>query len=269
MLYRKAKINEMFLNYKRTLVKNPGYGSCHLRQNKLQHFLHFNWQFFIIKILRGTLLPSLCGNNLNFKLISNYFSSSDLMCSTQQIFFFRGHTKRVVTLCMSPTDDSFLSGSLDKTIRLWDLRSPNCQGLMQLAGRPVAAFDPEGLIFAAGINSESVKLYDLRSFDKGPFSSFKLQSEFFFCQCLIRVDLSLGLNCCHLFDNQIIFSTAACFNQTFISFKLSKVCSVLEDIYNYMFVHFKLFIERIPSSVVFPHISSFFPLNCKIEQKCF
>lgn len=93
------------------------------------------------------------------------------------ISYFRGHTKRVVTLCMSPTDDSFLSGSLDKTIRLWDLRSPNCQGLMQLAGRPVAAFDPEGLIFAAGINSESVKLYDLRSFDKGPFSSFKLNSE--------------------------------------------------------------------------------------------
>ncbi len=29
-----------------------------------------------------------------------------------------------------------------------------------------APFDPEGLIFAAGINSESLKLYDLRSFDK-------------------------------------------------------------------------------------------------------
>jgi len=37
---------------------------------------------------------------------------------------------------------------------------------MHLPGRPVAAFDPEGLIFAAGINSESLKLYDLRSFDK-------------------------------------------------------------------------------------------------------
>jgi COMPASS component SWD2 len=35
---------------------------------------------------------------------------------------------------------------------------------MHLSGRPVAAFDPEGLIFAAGINSECVKLYDLRSF---------------------------------------------------------------------------------------------------------
>ena len=37
---------------------------------------------------------------------------------------------------------------------------------MHLSGRPVAAFDPEGLIFAAGINSEMLKLYDLRSFDK-------------------------------------------------------------------------------------------------------
>lgn len=82
------------------------------------------------------------------------------------IRYFPGHTKRVVCLCMSPVDDSFLSGSLDKTIRLWDLRSQSCQGLMQMPGRPVASFDPEGLIFAAGINSEMIKLYDLRSFDK-------------------------------------------------------------------------------------------------------
>lgn len=48
---------------------------------------------------------------------------------------------------------------------------------MHVSGRPTAAFDPEGLIFAAGINSESVKLYDLRSFDKGPFATFKLGME--------------------------------------------------------------------------------------------
>lgn len=65
---------------------------------------------------------------------------------------------------MSPVDDIFLSGSLDNTIRLWDLKSANCavsidfslliligaasslsllKGLMHLNGRPVANFDPE------------------------------------------------------------------------------------------------------------------------------
>ncbi|XP_071960836.1 WD repeat-containing protein 82-like [Antedon mediterranea] len=93
------------------------------------------------------------------------------------IRYFPGHTRKVVSLSMSPIDDSFLSSSFDKTIRLWDLRSPNCQGMMQLQGRPVAAFDPEGLIFACGINSEMIKLYDLRSFDKGPFTTFRLQQD--------------------------------------------------------------------------------------------
>lgn len=40
------------------------------------------------------------------------------------------------------------------------------QGLMQLQHKAIAAFDPEGLIFAAGVNSEHIKLYDLRSYDK-------------------------------------------------------------------------------------------------------
>ena len=37
---------------------------------------------------------------------------------------------------------------------------------MHLNGRPVASYDPEGLIFAAGIDSRQLKLYDLRTFDK-------------------------------------------------------------------------------------------------------
>ena len=37
---------------------------------------------------------------------------------------------------------------------------------MHLNGRPVTSFDPEGLIFAAGIESRQLKLYDLRTFDK-------------------------------------------------------------------------------------------------------
>lgn len=34
---------------------------------------------------------------------------------------------RVVSLCMSPKNDSFMSGALDHTVRLWDLRTNVCQ----------------------------------------------------------------------------------------------------------------------------------------------
>ena len=34
---------------------------------------------------------------------------------------------RVVALAMSPINDTFISGSLDDTVRLWDLRSNACQ----------------------------------------------------------------------------------------------------------------------------------------------
>lgn len=92
--------------------------------------------------------------------------------------YFPGHTKKVNSLCLSPIDDTFISGSYDKTIRLWDLRSPNCQGIMHVTGsRPIAAYDPEGLIFGVGVNSDTIKLYDVRSFDKGPFSNFKFAPE--------------------------------------------------------------------------------------------
>ncbi len=37
---------------------------------------------------------------------------------------------------------------------------------MHLNGRPVVSVDPEGLIFAAGVDSRQLKLYDLRTFDK-------------------------------------------------------------------------------------------------------
>ncbi|TMS19686.1 WD repeat-containing protein 82 [Larimichthys crocea] len=89
------------------------------------------------------------------------------------IRYFPGHTARVIALSMSPVDDTFISGSLDKTIRIWDLRSPNCQGLTNPLGKPVCSFDPDGLIFAAGVESQAIKLYDVRAFDKGPFASFE------------------------------------------------------------------------------------------------
>lgn len=68
----------------------------------------------------------------------------------------------MVSLCVSAVENTIASGSLDKSIRFWDLRSANCQGLINVKGNPMAAFDPDGLVLAAGVNSDTLMLYDLR-----------------------------------------------------------------------------------------------------------
>lgn len=78
----------------------------------------------------------------------SYRQPTDRLCD------FRGH---VLNLCYL---------KLLEDINIDFLFSCFIKGLMHVNGRPVAAFDPEGLIFAAGVDSEMVKLYDLRSFDK-------------------------------------------------------------------------------------------------------
>ena len=48
--------------------------------------------------------------------------------------FFKGHTDRVVALEMSPKEDTFASASADDTVRLWDLRTTDCTGVIRFAG---------------------------------------------------------------------------------------------------------------------------------------
>jgi len=88
--------------------------------------------------------------------------------------YFNGHRDRVVSLSMSPVDDTFLSAALDHEIRLWDLRSNACQGLLRRNGRPVVSYDPTGLLFAVASDINTIKLYDVRTFDRGPWSTFQL-----------------------------------------------------------------------------------------------
>ncbi|KZT07698.1 WD40 repeat-like protein [Laetiporus sulphureus 93-53] len=90
--------------------------------------------------------------------------------------YFKGHKGKVISLEVSPVDDGFMSGSLDKTLRLWDLRTPTCRGLLNLPSSPVVAYDASGLVFAVGVNHYSrILLYDQANFDKAPFLVITLE----------------------------------------------------------------------------------------------
>lgn len=89
--------------------------------------------------------------------------------------YFKGHTDAVVGMEMSPKDDCFATASIDRTARIWDLRTTNCQGMIPLsAGRPAVSFDNQGLVLAAAVDGGSVKLFDVRGYAKGPFTTFKI-----------------------------------------------------------------------------------------------
>lgn len=52
---------------------------------------------------------------------------SSYICTFVMVVMFCNLFCRVVSLCMSPINDSFMSGSLDHSVRIWDLRVNACQ----------------------------------------------------------------------------------------------------------------------------------------------
>lgn len=117
----------------------------------------------------NTVIHTSTKNNANNDTI-RYLSLHD----NKYIRYFVGHKDKVTSLGLSPVNDMVLSASRDMSVRLWDLRSPNCSGVVQANDNTAAAFDPKGLVFAVGVGSE-IKLYDVRKFDKGPFDTFSVR----------------------------------------------------------------------------------------------
>jgi len=71
-------------------------------------------------------------------------------------------------MAMHPLNDTFLSGSLDDKICLWDFRTAQCEAMIQIANVPSIAFDPTGATFAVAFDNRQVRIYDVRHFQRGP-----------------------------------------------------------------------------------------------------
>jgi COMPASS component SWD2 len=86
--------------------------------------------------------------------------------------YFTAHTSPVTCVALSPGSDGFLSCD---TVCLWDLKSRNPTGKLKLATPYLAAYDPSANVMAiASQSTSSILLYDVRNFDKAPFSTFEV-----------------------------------------------------------------------------------------------
>src|SRR5687768_12836468 len=74
-----------------------------------------------------------------------------------------GHTSWVRTVAFSPDGKLLASGSLDKSISMWDVKTG--KSTASLTGHTDAvnsvAFSPDGKLLASGSQDDSTKLWDL------------------------------------------------------------------------------------------------------------
>lgn len=102
-----------------------------------------------------------------------YLSAHD----NSYICYFRGHEAPVTAIEVCPSNDTFMTCSLDNTLRFWSLNTPTATGILNLKGVQTCAFDPSASVIAvASPASQTVLLYDYRNYDKPPFATFDLQA---------------------------------------------------------------------------------------------
>ncbi|MCD9645160.1 hypothetical protein HAX54_033881 [Datura stramonium] len=90
--------------------------------------------------------------------------------------YFKGHRDRVVSLSLCSRKEYFISGSLDRTVLLWDQRAEKCQGLLRVQGRPATAYDEQGVVFAIAFGGY-IRMFDTRYYENGPFEIFSVGGD--------------------------------------------------------------------------------------------
>lgn len=92
--------------------------------------------------------------------------------------YFVGHSDLVTSLCAHQSSKLFLSAGKDRTVRLWDTRSPRSVSMATFDDAPLCAWEPSGALFAVGVNSQEIRMFDLRGLESGPFATFDCNKDF-------------------------------------------------------------------------------------------
>jgi WD40 repeat protein len=99
---------------------------------------------------------------------------------------FKGHSGAVTSMHMCPADDTFLTCSNDRTVRLWNIQQAG--GVAELKfgsekeeteGTPMAQYDSTGLVIAISTMMKNqaghhLHMYDARNYQAGAFAELKV-----------------------------------------------------------------------------------------------
>ncbi|WEJ93027.1 member of Set1p complex, histone methyl transferase [Yamadazyma tenuis] len=102
-----------------------------------------------------------------------YLSLSD----KKYLRYFKGHKSQVVSLEVDPVHDMFITSSFDKSVKLWDLRTSNPTGSVEVGQPVLLAYDPHGIVFVTaklpgyggGDGVGELEFYDTKNVHQVPF----------------------------------------------------------------------------------------------------
>ena len=103
--------------------------------------------------------------------VSSYDDRKVKLWSTSRKKYFHvleGHTKTILSMAFSPDSRVLVTGSSDRTARLWSVPDGSCIGFFSEEGAHEAriktvAFSPDGLLIATGSDDRTVKLWSSAS----------------------------------------------------------------------------------------------------------
>lgn len=150
----------------------------------------------------GCGLIDYCNNDENILVTSTIREKAVReLCIEKNMYntCFLGHTDSITALAVHPNKNTFLTGSLDKRILLYDIRIATAQAAQtHLPDTPLISWDPNGMMFAVGFDENSIgseanncdstrnstsskentiRLYDIRGLGNGPLLKFNFNAE--------------------------------------------------------------------------------------------